>query len=212
MIKRPIKERVLEGRQYASLCSREKSPKVVAYSFQMGYGFATLDIVIGHIMSNTAALKTLVENWLMDVQRRGAELYAENEAEDVLYFSFEGKDQLRFSLRMDFDLQELTVQINSPELPGTTREVLLLNQENLRVLAKRMCSVPEGKAMIPVYLLARLAILCHAYQRLLAEYDREHHIHTSTNTVQEIEAELRQCLTPEEQQRTENPFLRPKAE
>jgi hypothetical protein len=180
--------------------------------YLMAAGFAALDIVIGDIMSNTAALKTLVENWLVDVQRRGAELYAENEAEDVLYFSFQGKDQLRFSLRMDFDLQELTVQINSPELPATTREVLLLNQENLRVLAKRMCPVPEGKAMIPVYLLARLAILCHAYQRLLAEYDREHHIHTSTNTVQEIEAELRQCLTPEEQQRTENPFLRPRSE
>jgi hypothetical protein len=180
--------------------------------YLMAAGFAALDIVIGDIMSNTAALKTLVENWLVDVQRRGAELYAENEAEDVLYFSFQGKDQLRFSLRMDFDLQELTVQINSPELPATTREVLLLNQENLRVLAKRMCPVSEGKAMIPVYLLARLAILCHAYQRLLAEYDREHHIHTSTNTVQEIEAELRQCLTPEEQQRTENPFLRPRSE
>lgn len=160
-------------------------------------------------MSNTAALKTLVENWVMDVQRRGAELYAENQAEEVLYFSFQGKDQLRFSLRLDFDLQELTVQINSPEMPGTQRDVLLLNQESLRLLAKRMCPVPEGKAMISVYLLARLAILCHAYQRLLAEYDREHHIHTSTNTVQEIEAELRQCLTAAEQQRTENPFLRP---
>ena len=147
-------------------------------------------------MSNTAALKALVENWVMDVQRRGAELYAENQSEEVIYFSFEGKDQLRFSLRIDFDLQELSVQINSPELPSTKREDLLLNPENLRVLAKRMCPLPEGKAMISVYLLARLAILCHAYQRLLAEYDREHHMHTSTNTVQEIEAELRQCLTP----------------
>ena len=180
------------------------------YRFEIVAGFAALDIVIGDIMSNTAALKTLVENWLMDVQRRGTELYAENQAEEVLYFSFQGKDQLRFSLRIDFDLQELSVQINSPELPITKREVLLLNQENLRALAKRMCPVPEGKAMISVYLLARLAILCHAYQRILAEYDREHHIHTSTNTVQEIEAELRQCLTPEEQQRTENPFLKPK--
>lgn len=180
--------------------------------YLMTAGFAAVDIVIGHIMSNTAAMKTLVENWLMDVQRRGAELYAENEAEEVLYFSFQGKDQLRYSLRIDFDLQELSVQINSPELPVTKREVLLLNQENLRVLAKRMCPVPEGKAMISIYLLARLAILCHAYQRLLAEYDREHQIHTSTNTVREIEEELRQCLTPEEQQRTENPFLRPRSE
>jgi acetyl-CoA synthetase len=36
----------------------------------------------------------------------------------------------------------------------------------------------------------------------------EHHIHTSTNTVQQIESELRQSLTAEEQQRTENPFLK----
>ena len=73
-------------------------------------------------MSNPAALKALVENWVMDVQRRGAELYAENQSEEVIYFSFEGKDQLRFSLRIDFDLQELSVQINSPELPSTKRE------------------------------------------------------------------------------------------
>lgn len=179
-------------------------------SSQLADGFAGSDIVIGLIMSNTAALKALVENWVMDVQRRGAELYAENQSEEVIYFSFEGKDQFRYSVKIDFDLQELSLQINSPEMQGTKREELLLNQENLRVLAKRMCPVPEGKAMISVYLLARLAILCHAYQRILAEYDREHHIHTSTNTVQEIEAELRQCLTPEEQKRTENPFLKPK--
>ena len=80
-------------------------------------------------MSNTAALKALVENWVMDVQRRGAELYAENQAEEVIYFSFQGKDQLRFSLRIDFDLQELSVQINSPELPITKREVLLLTRK-----------------------------------------------------------------------------------
>src|SRR5258708_25131455 len=128
---------------------------------QSAAGFAEVDMVIGHIMSNTAAMKTLVEHWVMDVQRRGAELYGENEAEDVLYFSFQGKDQLRFSLRIDFGLQELSVHINSPELPVTKREVLLLNQENLRVLAKRMCPVPEGKAMISNYLLARVAIRFH---------------------------------------------------
>ena len=45
--------------------------------------------------------------------------------------------------------------------------------------------------------------MCHAYQRLLEEYDREHHIHTSIYTVQEIEAVLRECLTLRKQQRTE---------
>ena len=68
----------------------------------MADGFPGFDIVIGLIMSNTAALKALVENWVMDVQRRGAELYAENQSEEVIYFSFEGKDQLRFSLRIEF--------------------------------------------------------------------------------------------------------------
>jgi hypothetical protein len=160
-------------------------------------------------MSTTASLKTLVDNWLTDVRRRGAELYAENQADESLYFSFEGKDQLRFGVRIDFVAHEITAHINSPALSYTKREIFILNEESLRTLAKQMCPLPEGQAIISVYLLARLAILCHAYQRLLSEYDREHHIHTSTNTIQEIEAELRQCLTPEEQRRTENPFLRP---
>jgi hypothetical protein len=162
-------------------------------------------------MSNSGTLKALVDNWLTDVQRRGAELYAENRAEEDLYLSFEGKDQIRYSVKIDFDGQEIKVQIHTPDQKNATREDFLLNAESLRLLAKRMCPLPEGKAAISIYLLARLAILCHAYQRLLDEYDREHHIHTSTNTVQEIEAELRQSLTPEEQQRTENPFLRPPA-
>ena len=159
-------------------------------------------------MSNSAAaLKTLVDNWLTDVQRRGADLYVENRGNGVLYLSFQGKDQLRFSVKIDFDVQEITVQINSPGWNSVKREAFLLNAESLRSLAKRMCPVREGRAVISVYLLARLAILCHAYQRLVEDYDREHRIHTSTNTVLEIESELRQSLTPEEQQRTDNPFL-----
>jgi hypothetical protein len=158
-------------------------------------------------MSNSVALKTLVENWLTDVQRRGADLYAENRANGVLYLSFQGKDHLRFSLKIDFDVQEITVQINSPGWNSVKREAFLLNAESLRLLAKKICPVREGQAVVSVYLLARLAILCHAYQRLLGDYDREHHISTSTNIVLEIESELRQCLTPEEQQRTDNPFL-----
>jgi len=88
------------------------------------------------------------------------------------------------------------------------REAFLLNAGSLRLLANRMCPLPEGQAVIPVYLLVRLSILCHAYQRLLEDYDREHHIRTSNNTVLEIESELCQHLTPEEQQRTDNPFLK----
>jgi hypothetical protein len=160
-------------------------------------------------MNNLApALETLVDNWLSDVQRRGGELYAENRGNGVLYLSFQRKDKLRFSVKIDFDVQEMAVQINSPEWTGVKRETFLLSQKSLNSLAKRMCPLPEGQAIISVRLLARLAILCHAYQRLVQDYDREHHIHTSTNTVQQIESELRQSLTPEEQQRTANPFLK----
>ncbi len=158
-------------------------------------------------MSNSVALKTLVDNWLTDVKRRGADLYAENRANGILYLSFQGKDQLRFSLKIDFDVQEVTVQINRSGWNSIKREAFLLNAESLRLLAKRMCPVQEGQAVVSVYLLARLAILCHAYQRLLEDYDREHHISTSTSIVREIDSELRQSLTPEEQQRTDNPFL-----
>ena len=126
----------------------------------------------------------------------------------MLYLSFQGKDQLRFSVKIDFDVQEMAMQINSPEWTSVQRETVLLSAESLSSLAKRMCPLPEGQAIISVRLLARLAILCHAYQRLVEDFDREHHIHTSTNTVQQIESELRQSLTPEEQQRTENPFLK----
>ncbi len=160
-------------------------------------------------MSNLPeALKTLVDNWSTDVQRRGAELYAENRSDEVLYLSFQGKDQSRFSVKIDFDIQEISVQINNPAWDSVKREEFLLNAESLRLLAKRMCPLPEGQAVISLYLLARLAILCQAYQRLIEDYDREHHIRTSTNTVQQIESELRQFLTPEEQQRTDNPFLK----
>jgi hypothetical protein len=159
-------------------------------------------------MSSLAApIKTLVNNWLIDVQRRGAELYAENRGAEVLYLSFQGKDQLRFSVQIDFDAREITVQINRPGWNSVKREAFLLNAESLRSLAKQMCPLQEGQAVMPVYLVAQLAILCHAYQRLIEDYDREHHIRTSTNTVQQIESELRQYLTPEEQQRTDNPFL-----
>jgi hypothetical protein len=130
-----------------------------------------------------------------------------NQGNQNLYLSFQGKDQVRYSVRIDFDVYEVTVQINRSGWNSVKREAFLLNAESLRLLAKRMCPVPEGQAVVPVYLLVRLSILCHAYQRLLQDYDREHHIRTSTNTVQQIESELNRHLTPEEQQRTDNPFL-----
>src|ERR1700704_776754 len=146
-------------------------------------------------------LRTVVDNWLTDVRRRGAELYAMNQGDGVLYLSLQGKDRLEYSVQIDFDAQELRMEINRSDWKWMKREAFLLNAGSLRLLAKRICPLPEGQVAIPVYLLVRLSILCHAYQRLLEDFDREHHIHTSTNTVLQIESELRQSLTPEEQQR-----------
>ena len=153
-------------------------------------------------------LRTVVDNWLTDVRRRGAELYAMNQGNGILYLSLQGKERLQYGVQINFDAQELRMEINRSDWKWVKREAFLLNAESLRLLANRMCPLPEGQAVISVYLLVRLSILCHAYQRLVEDYDREHHIRTSNNTVLEIESELCQHLTPEEQQRTDNPFLK----
>ncbi|MBW0001108.1 MAG: hypothetical protein JO015_18605 [Verrucomicrobia bacterium] len=152
-------------------------------------------------------LRPIVENWLTDVQRRGAELYARHESNGVEYLSFEGKDHIRYSIDLDYTLEEINVQVNNPATSLVNREKLDLTEENLRTLAKRIAPLRGGYACIPVSLLAQLTILCHAYQRLVADFDAARHIHTSTQTVQELEAELKRFLTPEEQRRTDNPLL-----
>ncbi|HEY2122388.1 MAG TPA: hypothetical protein VGH07_02235 [Chthoniobacterales bacterium] len=151
--------------------------------------------------------RLLVENWLTDVQRRGAELYATNEGDEIRYFSFEGRDRFRFSIEIDFAVQEITLQITDPKKAGVEIEILALTSDNLEALARMMCSVKEGEAVIPVYLLAQLAVICHGYQRLIQELDQVHGIHTTTGSVADIEADLRRFLTPEEQKRTDNPLL-----
>ncbi len=158
-------------------------------------------------MDKLSNLEALVDDWSKDVQRRGMELYAINRANDVLYISFERKDRLRFSLQVDFTVGNLKLEITGPQWNHIERRAFLLNGENLRALATRMCPVGEGQAIIPVHLLAQLSIVCHAYQRLLEDYDREHRIHTTTNTVKQIESELCEYLTSEEQRRTDNPIL-----
>jgi hypothetical protein len=153
-------------------------------------------------------LRAVVDNWLTDIRRRGAGVYAINQTNGILYLSLQGKDGLRYSIQIDLDAQELRIEINRPDWKWVKREAFLLNVGSLRLLAKRICPLPQGQAVIPVYLLVRLSIVCHAYLRLLEDYDREHRINSSTDTVREIESELSQHLTPEEQQRTDNPFLR----
>jgi hypothetical protein len=159
-------------------------------------------------MSNSdETLRLMVANWLTDVKRRGAELYAANEGDEVQYFSFEGKDHFRFSIEIDYAIQEITVQITDPKTGGIEIEILALIAKNLDSLARLMCSVKEGEAVVPVYLLAQLAVICHGYERLVQELDQLHGIQTTTGSVAGIEADLRRYLTPEEQKRTDNPLL-----
>src|SRR3984957_8668348 len=153
------------------------------------------------------SFRLMVSNWLTDVRRRGANLYAMNEGDEVQYFSFEGKDHFRFSLEIDYALQEITVQITDPKTTGMEIENLALTAANLSALGRLMCSVREGEAVVPVYLLAQLAVICHGYQRLVQELDKVHGIQTTTGSVNEMEADLRRFLTPEEQRRTANPLL-----
>jgi hypothetical protein len=77
---------------------------------------------------------------------------------------------------------------------------LLLDESSLRYLARRICPLSERQAVIPVGLLVRLSIFCQDYRRLLDDHDREHHIHGSRDTLRQIESELCQYLTLDEQQ------------
>ena len=61
------------------------------------------------------SFRLMVSNWLTDVRRRGADLYAMNDGDEIQYLSFEGKDHFRFSVEIDYALQEITVQITDPK-------------------------------------------------------------------------------------------------
>jgi hypothetical protein len=157
------------------------------------------------------SFRLMVSNWLTDVRRRGADLYATNEGDEVQYFSFEGKEHFRFSIEIDYALQEIVLQITDPKTSGMEMQNLALTAANLGALGRLMCSVKEGEAVVPVYLLAQLAVICHGYQRLVQDLDELHHIKTTTGSVSGIEADLRRFLTPEEQKRTDNPLLSQKS-
>lgn len=152
-------------------------------------------------------LQAMVESWFTEVRRRGAKLYAMNKGNNMFNLSFEGRHGLRFGVKIDLVAKDVRVQITGPLSNFVERYAFLLNTENLRSLANRMCLVGEGNAIVPVYLLAQLLILCHAYQRLLEDYGHEFHTGSSENALQRIETELRQYLTPKEQKRTDNPLL-----
>jgi hypothetical protein len=79
------------------------------------------------VSNSEAELKALVDNWLTDVQRRGAELYAVNRGNKILYLSFAGKGELRFSVKIDFAVKDVTVQITGPRWTFVERNAFLLN-------------------------------------------------------------------------------------
>ena len=78
------------------------------------------------------SFRLIVDNWLTDVRRRGAELYATNEGDEVHYFSFEGKNHFRFSVEVDYALQEIAVQITDPTTGGMEVENLALSGQKPR--------------------------------------------------------------------------------
>ncbi|MBV8968020.1 MAG: hypothetical protein JO331_03035 [Verrucomicrobia bacterium] len=158
--------------------------------------------------TSLSEMEQFVENWLTDVQRRGAELYSSNRVDQTLYLSFEGKEMQRFAVQIDFLATDVKVEITRPGFSYIERRQFLLSSTNLTRFAKRMCWVQAGQAAVPVYLLAQLSIICHAYRRLLQDYDREHGFQTSTGTIEQIEDDLSRYLTPEERRRTDNPILR----
>ena len=158
--------------------------------------------------TSLSEMEQFVENWLTDVQRRGAELYSSNRVDQTLYLSFEGKELQRFAVQIDFLATDVKVEITRPGFSYIERRQFLLSSTNLTRFAKRMCWVQAGQAAVPVYLLAQLSIICHAYRRLLQDYDREHGFQTSTGTIEQIEDDLSRYLTPEERRRTDNPILR----
>jgi hypothetical protein len=151
-----------------------------------------------------AACQRLIHNWVIDVQRRGAKLCSLTRSKGTVNLSFRGRDRLRYSVQADFDSRLLRIELNRPEWKWVRRETLLLNEGSLRYLARRICPLSERQAVIPVGLLVRLSILCHDYRRLLDDDDREHHIHGSGDALRQIESELCQYLTPDEQQRSDD--------
>lgn len=151
----------------------------------------------------TCRLRRAVDNWLTEVQRRGAQLYARNECGDNQYLSFEGRAHVCYSVDLDYTLGEIKLEITDPARPLPTHETVGFTEHNLHALAKRIAPLKEGEACIPVSLLVRLTSLCDAYQHLVAEFDKARRIHTSTQTVQAIRRDLSTLLTPEEQQHAE---------
>jgi len=55
-----------------------------------------------------------------------------------------------------------------------------ISQATYGAIGRLICVVKEGEAVVPIYLLAQLAVICHGYQRLVRELDKIRGIHTTT--------------------------------
>jgi hypothetical protein len=179
----------------------------------------TINLVINRFrgLSNIAAtgydahksqtnIQLFVDNWLVDIQRRGAKLYEMKQRNGTLYLSCNGKGRFRYAVQIDFDAQRLHVEFDRPEWRFVKREVFLLNAVNLHLLAKRICPLAEGQAMIPVRLLVQLSIICRAYQSLVQKSNKALPVDNSINQVAQIQSELRRRLTALELQSAYRPL------
>lgn len=151
-------------------------------------------------------IQLFVDSWLVDIQRRGAKLYEMQQGNDTLYLCCDGKGRFRYSIQIDFNEQQLHVEFDRPEWRFVKREAFLLNTVNLHLLAKRICPLPEGQAVIPVRVLVRLSVICCAYQSLVQKSHQMLPVDTPLNQVAQIQSELRRRLTLQEMQSAYQPL------
>ena len=140
----------------------------------------------------------LIDIWLMDVRRRGAKLYSVHRSRAAFYLSVQGKDRLRYKVKIDLDSQDIRIELNRSEWRRVKCERYLLSPGSLRLLAKRICPLPEGQAVVTVDLLTRMSLLCDAYRRWLQEHDSGHYAKASTESIGKIQSQLQQYLIPAE--------------
>ena len=95
---------------------------------------------------SATARQRLIDNWLADVRRRGAKLYSVKRGRAILYLSVQGKDRLRYSVKIDLDNQDIRIELNRSGWKWIKCERYLLDPGSLRLLAKRICPLPEGQA------------------------------------------------------------------
>jgi hypothetical protein len=151
----------------------------------------------------TSAQPALVDSWLADIQRRGAKIYSVARTRALLYLSLQGKARFQYSVQIDLDSQHIVIEVDRPEWKWAKRERYRLSPGNLRLLAKRICPLPEGHATVTVDLLTRLLQLCGAYRHLLPGSDRDRHGEFSPEAMSKLESDLRRYLIPDGRQKAD---------